>query len=50
MVKHLAITFKLTAEQKEEILKVAKRKGLNLASFCRFVILNEVRKSNEKDN
>ena len=41
------ILFKITPKEKERIRDTAKRKGLAMASFCRFIILREITREYE---
>lgn len=43
------ILFKVTDGEKKEIIDKAKETGLATASFCRFIILKEIRKENGKE-
>ena len=41
------ILFKVTEEQKTNIRREAEEKGLCLASYCRFIVLEQIKKSGE---
>jgi len=47
--KRKLVCFNLEAEEKEKVKEVAKKLGMELSSFLRWVVKKEVREVEEKD-
>ena len=46
LVRHLAIAFQVTEEEKQEIQEAARRAGMSTSSYCRMNLLQQARENN----
>ncbi len=49
MIKEMpVITIHIESEMKNQLIEIAKRQNLQLATFCRLVLINEIKKGEGK--
>lgn len=48
MANKTMLVVAISQEEKEEIKKTANREGRTISGYVRYVVLNEIRKQNEK--